>query len=522
LTNYGIDARMVFDSDGKSIPDKIGILNNLTTTDKSNLVNALNEHTTQLAQIAIDLKNPPVPLIGMKLDGVTDDSSALQALIKFCFDNNKNLTGVAGTTSVINNTVYIPYNPTSEKQITLDFKGMTFQLPSNGTLFQSGVYSNGTWTSTLEEAVDVHDSFGVTLKGFTIEGGRYGIRINNWHQGCIVKDIGARNCQTVIDANNPYYCHFDNINTIDGVHTTAPYVDTRFIFRGQCNLMKISRMVPTNANVGYSFQGGLTGVTFEGNSVEGCQTGAQFTSYVYDISISGCYIENLPAGGIAFDFQSYVYNAKFSNNYFNFINTGWYAINYVPLPANNIIVEADNQFNQIIDNSYIFKPKDNTTNYNNITLKMPPKFSSTPSDLLIDNTKFSNQMRIDQELNLTSAKARVINKYAVGNYAGQFSGGFAGGVAGCTWVNNSNAVMTLNTQLTYSDTQLIYVNLKIAANVYTYTKGFFVGTTFYELTGTGISVTTNLAIATVGGFLQITSPTLGGTVTGVDGEVRLV
>lgn len=452
-------------------------------------------------------------------DGVTDDTANLQTAIKYCFDNGKNLIGFPGTCK-INSTVYLPSNPTAGIQINLDFKGLTFQVTSGVTLFESGIYSSGAWSSTFAEANDTHMSFGVTLKGFRIIGGAKGVRIANWHQGCSVTQITAIDCTTAVEAKNCYYSRIDNVYS--SVSAVPPYTRTAFVFSGDCNLMRFSRLVAANSNIGYQFTGPLTACQLTNLSFEGMAIGVQFDSEVYDCVIENSYMENV--SDTVIKCGSYVDNLTIRNNYANFIGqANMYFIDYVPLPLNNIIIEQDNQYINMTDDSKIFKTKDNTAGYNNVTFKRPPKYSSTPSDLLIDNTKFSDQMKIEQELNLARAKGKVVNSYAPGIYSGRYSGGFTGGVAGTTWVNNSNAICTIDTKIVFSDTQRIYVNLKIAANVFNYIKGEFIGTEFWEWTASGSYVkTTALSISTVGGYQRIVSGTLGGTITGVDGEIRLI
>jgi hypothetical protein len=72
----------------KASQSDLGTLSNLTTTDKTSLVNAINEHTTQLAQIvlynALNVKAPfGTSLTPAKGDGITDDQAAIQAAVDY-------------------------------------------------------------------------------------------------------------------------------------------------------------------------------------------------------------------------------------------------------------------------------------------------------------------------------------------------------------------------------------------------------------------------------------------------------
>lgn len=105
-----VHALNVDDSDAASNNphDKIGDLSELETSDQSNLVRAINEtwrqlgeHGSQLASHsremeavisnmagrAINLQHPPAPLIGAKVDGATDDTEAVRAIIRHAEQN---------------------------------------------------------------------------------------------------------------------------------------------------------------------------------------------------------------------------------------------------------------------------------------------------------------------------------------------------------------------------------------------------------------------------------------------------
>ncbi|MDF2713500.1 MAG: hypothetical protein K0R28_425 [Paenibacillus sp.] len=90
---------------GSNPHDKIGDLSALVTSDKSSLVGAVNENVAQLkshsVQIdsscenmdgrGINIKYPPAPLVGAKVDGVTDDTLAIRAIMAYAEQNNANL-----------------------------------------------------------------------------------------------------------------------------------------------------------------------------------------------------------------------------------------------------------------------------------------------------------------------------------------------------------------------------------------------------------------------------------------------
>ncbi|CAG7646220.1 hypothetical protein PAESOLCIP111_05116 [Paenibacillus solanacearum] len=76
---------------GNSPHDKIGELSDLKTKDKSSLVSSVNETCDNMDGRGINIKYPPAPLVGAKVDGVTDDTLAIRAILAYAEQMNANL-----------------------------------------------------------------------------------------------------------------------------------------------------------------------------------------------------------------------------------------------------------------------------------------------------------------------------------------------------------------------------------------------------------------------------------------------
>ena len=251
---------------------------------------------------------------------------------------------------------------------------------------------------------------------------------------------------------------------------------------------------------------------FYQNSIEGVDIGVLFNDEVMSINIDSNYFEAVTDTMIKFN--SYVHSATINNNYCNFIgHPSCYLIDYLPTIHNNITIGNGNDYVSIPSDYNLFKTKDNTWGYNDITLNLPPRRALTLDDLYVNNTNFSTQAVINKIVHTAGSKAKVVNGYAEGIYAGRFTNGYLGS-NGFDWVDTGSNILQLNTKITESDTSRIYVNIKIAASGYfDYAGGgisLSIGGTwkFYKFTETGVVVDSTLSISSVDGFLQI-----GGTMS---------
>lgn len=80
-----------FDS-GRNVPSEVIDENGMTVPEKVNILNdKVAQSTNDINTRGINIKYPPAPLVGAKVDGVTDDTEAIRAIFKFAEANNSKI-----------------------------------------------------------------------------------------------------------------------------------------------------------------------------------------------------------------------------------------------------------------------------------------------------------------------------------------------------------------------------------------------------------------------------------------------
>ena len=466
---------------------------------------------------------------GAKGDGVADDSEAIQKIVEFAIKNKISIESNS-LKYAISKTIIIPnnFNNTflNDRKITLDFGESDFIMTQDVTLFTSGYYDNGVLKTNYDTPKMFANSFQVVLSGFTISS-RVGyltatmLKIQDWHQGCEIKNIASHVCRTMLESNNNFYTKFTKI---DASYSEGGFIGTRFIFKNEHNLCAFERLSATNSNIGYQFNASLTACTFRQNSLEGMNIGAQFNSAVYDLAIADCYEENI--GNVAYQFNDYTFSVKFIGGYCNFIeHPEAHFLEYKPSPGNDIHIDSGYHFANIYSKSQIIKNKENDYGIG-ISVGFASERSGDISKLNVDNAEFGNKIDINQKLRFTGFYGNVNNELIAGNYSGRYTLGFAG-QQGFKWVNDGTSTMKLQTAIKNSQTQRIYVNIAVDQGISTsIIAGEFIGgfsaSKFFEFKDTGYVLSTALALSVVAGKVEITGTFAGGNITQVVGEVRLI
>ena len=463
-------------------------------------------------------------------DGLTNDTVAIQKTIEFCLSTKLSL--ISNTQKyLVDQTILIPRNFDSTfkapKKINLDFGNSEFILVNDTSLFESGYYNNGVLVSSYGQPVESQNSFEIKLSNFTAttQNGSYPesylIRIQDWHQGCVLSDVSTHVFKNFLQSRQNFYMDFFRLNAS---YSGGGRAGTRFQFTGDHNLCTVRKLVGVNSEVGYHFtNGAVTALTFHENSLEGMQVGVKFSGTVFDVDFSGCYIEAID--DVAVKFETYVEGFTVRNNYINFVaHPNMYFMEYAPVPGLNITINSDNKFQGMSGDSKIIKNKEDATGIG-IVIEKANNGSANINSLLVDNTVFGKNIKIEQKLYFTDYIGVVNNTYAVGNYSGKYSNGF-NAPHGFEWVNQSSGSLRLQTAILNSQTQRIYVNIAVNHGGSTsIIAGEFIGgfatSKFFEFKDTGYILSTVLALSVVAGKVEITGA-FAGNITQVVGEVRLI
>ena len=509
------------------ITDRDSGIFNVVSGETANGANII-DHSTLPLQLSLEVGMLVKASNWSAFDGVNDDADNLQEMLEYCYNNEEGFIG-AGVTAKLSKTLYIPNFPTTTKFVSLDFNGMNI-IPNEdvNNVLESGKLSGGVWVTAMFDTLNANQTNLTEMKGFTVvrdagndNSAKTAVQLIDWHYGCEIKHLGARNFGTGFYLKNCFsseidMCQLWNVESI----TRA---GKGFVLDTASNLITLKRCTSLNTAVGYELRGGLTAVAMVGCSFEGQVKGLVCTGQVFDLSVVDSYIEGVE--DTVFNFDVRVESAVFENNYVNqSAHPASFLFDYLPAPSNNLIWRASNHLLGVTD-SMMFKDVDTTVGYNSVTIEVKPRATQNIDQLLVDNDNFPKNLNYDSILQSTY-KARVVNTYAEAQYAGRFSTGIDT-QNGFEWIDNTSAVMEVRTKYTASATGRIYVALKVSATGNEVVRGELIGNClntglmeFYEYTATGLEKSTKLTVSLVSGFFHL-HYTAGNVVTNVRGEVRL-
>ncbi len=433
-------------------------------------------------------------------DGVTDDSAAIQLAIKFCYDNDMSLDGARGLFRV-NTTIFIPRHTNGSNGLdrlkTLDFAGASFLPQDGGTVFESGEFLNGAWSSTIENAEGDGNTFNVEIKNFSVVGGRYGIRLNNYHQGCIVHNVTSNETNTIVDLNHCFYTRLDRISSFSS--QVRPWTDERFIIRGASNLMSFTNLVAVNSGIGYKFDNATSGfaaINFEQNSIEGCEIGMQFTGIVNTVGIKDNYFENIFDACMKFDNEAR--SAVVENNYFNLSsNSGVFMFETANNTASRLVFDASNEVLGFPDDRLF---KDSATAFNTFIIDRGNAQANSLNDIAVDPGDFPRNSIVDgfRQFGFDEGIAKLNRGIIPANYSGRMTSGFdvSTGLYGLINSANTTTSLTLGTRIDHQERQFLYLSVRINDDGgFTFFRGFIIGDLFWEFGASAFAINTDVVIS---------------------------
>ena len=359
-----------------------------------------------------------------------------------------------------------------EKVFVLDFNGSEFigsgnAVTDHGWIESAYFESDGSLQSTytLGSADNERYLFSqYVLKNVRLFNFSRGVRIKNWIYGCEINHIMGREVGQIIVTKRCFYTNF-NLITNRGAVDSSNNGLADFEFNDNNNIMPLKSLVTGSHSIGYKFTGASEALRMVDCGIEICSDAGVVINGRYNIKFESCYFENVGVGVRAL---SPIDTITFDNCW----GYGDHAMFETTSDNANVNVLPNN----VLGNGCRWY--DSLPNYNLSTLNLKQDIKTSGS--ILENYVGPDAINVnkqtiiyDQNVGLNSVLGRADNttKYHAGKYTGKYGGGFLG-VSKMIGVQYSVDSLVGGTQkarwktgIDYSDTQCIYVALKVAHNL---------------------------------------------------------
>lgn len=251
---------------------------------------------------------------GAVLDGVTNDGPAIRLALDALPATGGVIDFPEGSQVKVVGTIYIPQrNAVSGVEgLGVHLRGNNSTIIGDGTsvVFESGTGSKSTvalggasnFPQADESAASVH--YNSSLEGFNFKACGGAVKLKNWIQGCVIKQLYATNFTgSMIET---YRCFYLAQRDIQGRPFREDRADATPIFKylNSNNTMSFenihgSGISPTSLKKGvvFEFDQGVQGVVLGGGiSAEGAKIGLHLKSTIYSMGITGVYFELCETG----------------------------------------------------------------------------------------------------------------------------------------------------------------------------------------------------------------------------------
>ena len=445
-------------------------------------------------------------------DGVTDDTTAIQAAINYVGSQSAFIASIKGLQLVFgtNKKYYVAGTLYLPSYVRIDLCGSTLIGQGSNTLFESAYFSGSTAVSNFGQANDTQFVVSSSVVNGQISNVNKAFNLFNFCEGSYIENLRLFGCNQAVYALRCYYSSFVNI------HSRSPLDGTAypcFHFDQAINAIRIQHNFAVSYDIGWEFSGTKDNVYAIDCGAESCPTGVSIENGTSAIQFRGWYFEN---NTNAIDFKG-------TGNHYNVYVDGCWFFNVTNAFQGNTILSGRFSQNNVLNGAIINLPANFA---NRVVVEIPTDVTLTnvtpslPANYSLGDA--NNAEQIKQIYHTTSGaitnKLRVINGI-VPYYASGWNGlPNAGTVPG--------AVVTLTSTTAVIDTKIFYQNFVLA----NYTVQVEDGVGAYQLAGNVAWVTavpiTGFATKTVtatnnGIFLRLTVSGLS-TPTRLTGIVKLI
>lgn len=382
------------------------------------------------------------------------------------------------------------------------------------------ITSTGTISSVFGKSGEEYLTIGTTIRNATLINFYQGFRLRDHVFGCEVTDIVGVNVQQLIYTQRCFYSMFRNLQC-NGTYTNGLH---RYHFTDECNIQPLVSVHTGQCDVGIKFEGAVEALTLFNCGIESFRTHGVWIAGAYNIKFDSCYIESDESG-------VYGVIATSANN-ITMDNCWIYGSSMKMFGAfddnTNVRILPNNR----IGGGAVWWNLNEGSPYNLSDIHWQTDIK--PGGTTLPAASAKEASTVDQtivfyhpDLGLSSVvgKAKQTSKYhpqlVNGKMSNGSSAGYTVGASVSTEISGSDTRAKWTTQIQYSDTQLLFLALKIDHNLGTW---FWLG---HVAGGTAVALSTSdvskpPVVSNENGFVVVKSPYLATPVAIHGGEIRIL
>lgn len=382
------------------------------------------------------------------------------------------------------------------------------------------ISSTGSIASVFGKSWEEYLTTGTTIRNATLVNFYQGFRLRDHVFGCEVTDIVGVNVQQLVYTQRCFYSLFRNLQC-NGTYTTGLH---RYHFTDECNIQPLVSVHTGQCDVGIKFEGAVEALTLFNCGIESFRTHGVWIAGAYNIKFDSCYIESN---------ESNVYGViATSANNITLDNCWIYGSSMKMFGAFDDNTNVRIMPNNRIGGGAVWWDINEGSPYNlsDIHWQTDIKAGGTTLPAVVAKEASTVEQTIvfySPDLGLSSVigKAKQTSKYHPQLVNGKMSNGSSAahtvGASVSTEVSGSDTRAKWTTQIQYSDTQLIFLALKINHNLGTwFWLGVVAGDKAMVISTSDESKTP--VISNENGFVVVESPLLMTPINVHGGEIRLL
>lgn len=382
------------------------------------------------------------------------------------------------------------------------------------------ISSTGSIASVFGKSGEEYLTTGTTIRNATLVNFYQGFRLRDHVFGCEVTDIVGVNVQQLVYTQRCFYSLFRNLQC-NGTYTTGLH---RYHFTDECNIQPLVSVHTGQCDVGIKFEGAVEALTLFNCGIESFRTHGVWIAGAYNIKFDSCYIESN---------ESNVYGViATSANNITLDNCWIYGSSMKMFGAFDDNTNVRIMPNNRIGGGAVWWDINEGSPYNlsDIHWQTDIKAGGTTLPAVVAKEASTVEQTIvfySPDLGLSSVigKAKQTSKYHPQLVNGKMSNGSSAahtvGASVSTEVSGLDTRAKWTTQIQYSDTQLIFLALKIDHNLGTwFWLGVVAGDKAMVISTSDESKTP--VISNENGFVVVKSPLLMTPINVHGGEIRLL